>query len=197
MFFLLDVISGIVIAHIVGFFYGFEPTATHLFIGIACALLPDLDFLYHYVKTRETSAYKAHPYDHREGLHYPLLFIPIGSVLFFAIFGPVYATFFCLGALSHFLHDSVGIGWGIKWLYPLVKKNYKFFCDKNGSPSSQLVVSWSPHELTNKIVEHGDPQWIKNLFWRPLQRGTLTPLLVVEFLIPLIVIVGYIFWHFW
>lgn len=197
MFFMFDIIAGIVLAHTVGYFFGFEPSMLHVLIGIVCALLPDLDFLYHYFKTSEVSAYKGHTRDHREGLHYPLLYIPIGGMCVWVLFGDVWAVLFILGSLSHFLHDSAGIGWGIKWLFPLTANNYKFFCEKDGTLSKRLVVFWTPQELESIITAKGDKDWIRNLFWDPLKEKRFNWLLCMEFFVPLLLIIGYVIWRVW
>jgi hypothetical protein len=197
MFFLFDIIAGITLTHLVGLLFGFDPSVTHVLIGIVFALLPDLDFAYHYLRTSQVSAYKGHIEDHRDGLHYPLLYLPIGSGLTWLLFGEEWAVLFFLGSLSHFLHDSVGIGWGIKWLFPFTSKNYKFFCEKDGELSNRLVVSWTQRELTEVISAKGDKNWIANLFWKPIRTGRLSVMLVVEFAVPLLLILGYVFWRFW
>ncbi len=195
MFFLFDIIAGIVLAHLVGLLLGFDPSITHVLMGIAFALLPDLDFVYHYLRTSQVSAYKGHIEDHRDGLHYPLLYIPIGTTLIFLLYTDAWALLFCLCSLSHFLHDSVGIGWGIKWLFPFTSKNYKFFCEKDGKLSSKLIVFWTQSELREMIYVKGDKNWITNLFWKPIKTGHLNVMLVIEFVVPLLLILCYVSWR--
>lgn len=195
MFFLFDIIAGIGLTHVVGLLFGFDPSVVHVLVGIAFALLPDLDFIYHYLRTSQVGAYKGHVEDHRDGLHYPLLYIPAGSMLILFFTQDTWALLFCLCSLSHFLHDSMGIGWGIKWLFPFTSKNYKFFCEKDGTLSTRLVVSWTRSELKEIISIKGDKNWITNLFWKPIKTGRLSMMVVIEFIVPLLLVLGYVFWR--
>jgi membrane-bound metal-dependent hydrolase YbcI (DUF457 family) len=39
---------------------------------------------------------------------------------------PFWGCVFSLAITLHFLRDSLGTGWGVKLLWPLSNKNYKF-----------------------------------------------------------------------
>ena len=52
-----------------------------------------------------------------------------------------WAMFFGLAVFLHFVHDSVGIGWGIKWLWPFSRKAYKCFSEKDGAFSRRLLIA--------------------------------------------------------
>ena len=71
-------------------------------VGACFALLPDADFIVLALRRRNAL-------HHREGLHYPLLFVPIGALVC-GWFGVAWAMLFVLASLGHFIHDSIGIG---------------------------------------------------------------------------------------
>jgi len=86
----------------------------------------------------------------------------------------------------HFAHDSVGIGWGIQWLYPFSKKFYKFFSDETNELSTRFMISRTPEEQQIAVKKYGRDDWIKYYYFRP------TPISVVEysaFIISIIVLV--------
>lgn len=127
-------------------------------IGVIFALLPDMDFLIYWIKEKKTPGKFSH--NHRDLFHLPLLYIPIGSFIVFWL-GWIYLFLFVFNSLLHFLHDSFGIGWGIKWTYPLSKKTQKFFFLK------RFINSWDEDELQKIAEKYGDPNWIKNIYFRP------------------------------
>ena len=143
-----------------------------LSISIIFALLPDLDFVFGWIKHTE---FKNVSHEHRDLLHYPLLLIPLGSIMIF-LFNSNYAYLFAVLVLLHFVHDSIGIGWGVLWLYPFSKKYYKFFSEKNGSFSKRLVVSWTHKEQHEASIQFGDKDWFKNIYLK------LHPISMIEFL---------------
>ncbi len=117
---LLDIGVGILSSVFLSRSFGIALNPLFLGAGIVFSLLPDVDFLIAFRK----NAAKSH--EHRDILHYPLLFIPIGAAILF-FFNYQLAMLFIITALLHFLHDSIGLGWGIPWLYPFSKNHYAFF----------------------------------------------------------------------
>lgn len=155
---LLDIGLGIFAAIIVASLTGIHIDAMTMFVPILFVLIPDLDFLLYLVKRKPDEF----SHEHRNLLHNPLLFIPIGSIAIFFFIGLNFTYLFLLCSFAHFIHDSIGTGWGIRWLYPFSKKYYKFFSDKQGKLSSNLVVSWTPEEQSRAAAEFGDPNWLSN-----------------------------------
>lgn len=198
----LDIAFGLLVAHAATWLQDIELQTWHLVFGVIFALLPDLDAVTHYIRTRQVAAYADSPTDHRDGLHYPLVYLSAGTVLC-AVVGKIVghyeiAVLFLLASTLHFFHDSVGTGWGVKWLWPVSKHSYKLFCEKNGDWSSRFFVSWDPEELREVIIRHGDPDWIRNLFVQPLVRALsfqalppmgLTIMLLLEVVIPITFII--------
>ena len=70
----LDIAIGIFGAMAVSRFFHHELTPIFIFAGILFALLPDADYLAHLA--RGNSSKNAHR--HRDMLHFPLIFIPVG-----------------------------------------------------------------------------------------------------------------------
>lgn len=99
-------------------------------------------------------------YKHRDLLHYPMLYLPLGSLLVLLLTNYFYSLLFLLCSLLHFLHDSIGVGWGIKWLWPFSNKNFKLFSRKYPTKKRMLVVSWTPEELEREVEAAGD-KWLK------------------------------------
>ena len=140
-----------------------------LLIGIAAALLPDLDFLYQYAKTRRTPNT-----EHRDGLHYPLIVTPIVGLAGW-IFNPHVGAVMAAGTLAHFIHDSIGVGFGIKWLYPFKENSYLFFFQvknpANKNMPKQRLYSWNDKERAEAIHKYAYKDWIRFLYFRPNAYG--------------------------
>lgn len=166
----LDIGVGILLSILMHFLFAVEVNPAFLFFGIALTLFPDIDFCIEYIKHGSVGGKFIR--EHRELLHFPLAYVPVIGIIFF-VWGNMWATFAGLAFFSHFLHDSIGIGWGIKWLWPFSKKSYKFFSDKNGKFSSQILVSWNPSELQQTVTAHGDLHWIRNIYFKPSKTNIL------------------------
>lgn len=129
-------------------------------VSILFALLPDIDFVF-----KKYNGKYAHK--HRDFLHLPLLYLPIGTAVVCILFGKIWGTVFLLSSFLHFLHDSIGIGWGVKWLFPFSKNNYAFFYLYSRKIKEGLrknIFIFNEDNLQNMADEHGDPDWIKNIY---------------------------------
>jgi hypothetical protein len=142
-----------------------------LLIGVVACLLPDLDYVY-----KATITKKLPHGDHRDGLHYPLIFIPAVGLIGYLI-NPYIGLGLALGALVHFIHDSIGVGWGVKWLYPFSKKSYAFLYRANLESEKEmpkkLFYSWSDAERNVLMKKFGDPNWIKHIYFKPHIYGIM------------------------
>lgn len=155
---LADIGIGIFSAILASRLFQTKLTLLTVLIGIVFALLPDMDFLVEWIKRKRMPGKFSH--EHRNLFHLPLFYISIGSFIVFW-FGWIYLFLFVFNSLLHFLHDSFGIGWGIKWTYPLSEKTHKFFFLK------KFINSWNEDELREIVEKYGDPNWIKNIYLRP------------------------------
>ncbi len=149
-------------------------------VGVAAAFFPDLDVLRGRDKAGRVAAHSGNVKDHRHGLHYPTLTtLSIFLIVAVAVYSYTYvssagvanwplvwfwAMFVAVNVILHFVIDSFGVGWGIRWLYvphwSATHNNYKFFCDKQNRLSWQFLVSWTPEELKEAIKLYGDKDWL-------------------------------------
>lgn len=168
-----DIGIGIFISILASHIFGVDLSLRLAIMSVLANLMPDLDIFVELAKRGKIGGrVQGH---HRELTHFPLTFIPlVGAVSYF--FGQFWVFIIGLNLLAHFLHDSIGMGWGIKWLWPFSKRAYKFFSNKDGSFSGRFLVSWTPVELKTVIHNHGDDHWFRNYYLK------LHPLAVFEFL---------------
>ncbi len=135
-----------------------------LALGVVACLLPDLDFIWPLLRGKYS--YKK---AHRDGLHYPILFLPVVGAIGLLI-NPYVAATFVVGAFIHFLHDSIGIGWGVKWLFPFKNVSYAFLyrarlvAEKN--MPKKLFYSWTDAQRNSEMAKYADPHWIKHIYFQ-------------------------------
>lgn len=152
--------------------------------GIFFALSPDADYLVHLLSGG--SSRNAHK--HRDLFHRPLLFIPLGMVLLSPL-GAAWPVLFGVGALAHFIHDSIGIGWGVQWFWPFRDEHYGLFYHtqppkhRNAKLPRKLLYIWGHDKIDEINARYGDEEWIKNIYlhWHPYA--------IVEFLVFLAAVV--------
>src|SRR3989344_3650418 len=159
----LDIGFGIIGALLVSHWFAVALSHTVLGLGILFALLPDSDYLA-YLAQRGNPKF-AHR--HRDLLHKPLPFLVLGTFIAYFVGGAFTATLFAVAVSLHFLHDSVGIGWGVRWLWPFSPRSYKFFSEPDGRVwSRRLLVSWSPDELNAAAERFGEGDWFRKYYLR-------------------------------
>jgi hypothetical protein len=141
-------------------------------VGILFALLPDADFVLRWAMRRRIGKVN---HRHREFLHYPLLYVSIGSIAVGAATDMQFAFLFAALSLAHFIHDTMGIGWGIAWLYPFSPDFFKAFSERDGRFSRRLLVRWTPAEQNEVERLRGDPDWFRNIYLR------MHPISITEF----------------
>lgn len=182
---LLDIGLGILIP--LGLAKGLALPFTDSFVlwGIAFFLLPDIDFVFHMLRGR----LKNHDHKHREGLHYPILFLIIGLVICF--YSLPYGLLFLLCTMAHFIHDSIGIGWGIQWFYPISKNYYIFFYHYSlsaiGHLPNKAVRILTPQEKRILEEKYADNNWFKNVYLK------FHPYAIVELVVFLVAMVVWFF----
>ena len=159
---LFDIGTGILISIGISWFFNVELTRSLIAMGVFLVLVPDFDFLVELFKHGSVGGKEIR--EHRQISHFPLTYIPVVIVVFL-LWGTMWASFVGLCLFAHFLHDSVGIGWGIMWLWPFSHNAFKCFSEKNGAFSTRLFVAWSPEEV-KKLAASGDPNWFRNIYMR-------------------------------
>ncbi len=183
---LLDIGVGILASIFLSRFIGITLTPLFLGAGIVFALLPDADSLF---AIKKTATAKGH--EHRSVLHSPLLFIPIGTVILL-FFNYQLAALFAITTFLHFLHDSIGIGWGVRWLYPFSRNHYSFFYQyditKNHLPQ-KMIYAWSPAEVDRLSDQYGDEFWVKNIYLK------FHPYAIAELLVFILALIVLCFYH--
>lgn len=180
----LDIALGIMSAVFVGWIFDFNPNWWFFVCGVLITVLPDSDFLFHFLK-RKGDKDRIDDYKHRDLIHYPLAYLSLGTLIFYFLFGKEWALLFFLGSFLHFIHDSVGIGWGIKWLWPFSTQNYAFlylYSRRLKGGLKKLVFSFSKSDLSYYVKEHGDDDWVKNIYYK------WHPIAVIEFSVLIILI---------
>ncbi len=189
----LDTALGIFLSIFANLYFQIALTPFLVFICILFVLSPDFDYLIYLFKKKGKSDEMAHC--HRDILHYPLIFIPSGMLLL-SMFGKEWSFLFGLGSFLHFLHDSIGIGWGIRWLWPFSKNYYAFFrksVAKEKEFITHFICIWEPEEVKKMANEYGDPNWFKNIYLRP-SLISITEFTI--FLISLLILYLYLFtWY--
>lgn len=140
--------------------------------GIVFALVPDIDVIPELVARRGKLGGKEISW-HRELTHFPIVYI-VPAILVFIFAGPLWGYLFTLGAFLHLLHDSIGMGWGIQWLWPFNKNSYKFFSDETNEMSWRFLIRWTPEELPVAVSAYGKPDWIRRYYFQ------LHPIAIVE-----------------
>jgi len=172
----LDIGMGVLTAIAVTKLFLMPLTWSFIAAGIVFSLLVDIDFIFHLGKQGGTR--NAHK--HRDLLHYPLLSIPFGIIILLP-YSAAWAVLFAICFLFHFIHDSIGIGWGIQWLYPLRKNHYAFFYryepPHGRKPPKQTFYSWKHEDIDRLDRYYGDQKWIQNIYlkWHPYA--------IIEFLV--------------
>ena len=164
---LLDIGLGIFAALGVANLFGQIPTAFFILAGIGFALLPDLDFLYALVRYGPSDHHAM--IRHRDYLHYPVFYLAAGALIALTA-GPARGALFLIATFAHLLHDSIGLGWGVAWLWPLSDKHYTFFWRyvvPGKELPRQLIYCWERARIDDLIDEYRDPQWLKNIYFRP------------------------------
>jgi hypothetical protein len=160
----LDIGIGLLGALLQAHFGHEDVTAGLLVLGAIFALLPDVDFLVSGL--RKGSLFKV-DHTHRDLLHHPVPYVAVGGLIVWFL-APQYTLLFIVLSLAHFVHDSMGVGWGIPWLSPLSRRYVKFFTDRRtNKPSSSLALLWTTHERDALIKKYHNPNWMKDTYGRP------------------------------
>ena len=187
----LDIKLGLLWAFLVAILFEKVITPEWLILGVVFALLPDIDFWLEYIKRGTVGGTVIDL--HRTFLHTPILYIPI--ILFIGTwYGPAWMVLFAFGVLGHHLHDSVGMGYGVRWLWPFTTHWYKFFSSKDGEiyyDFQHFFVSWSDEEMKALVKKRGNDNWLKKdlAYMRHHWKSILGKLMITIAAITLLIIV--------
>ena len=75
----LDIGIGLMVSKILIKTMGFYAPTVFIILGVVFSLLPDIDFIFHLLKKKRLNEYN---HKHRDYLHYPILYIGGGFILF-------------------------------------------------------------------------------------------------------------------
>ncbi len=177
---LADFANGIFATLLAAYFTGTEVLWWHFLIGIPLAMLPDLDALPELLRRGKVSSSSENTRDHRDGLHFPILFLIVGIAAgqYFGFYGYL----FLFATMLHFVNDLYGTGWGIPLFWPVTKRKYKFFGSRVNQLKSMLpaddgegsliaseqqphfIASWSEEEMPYYIKRFGVDDWIDKVY---------------------------------
>lgn len=152
----LDIGVGILLSLIVSHIFGVEPTAVFVVCGVLFALLPDIDILPPLARVS---------YDHRSFLHYPAVYVPFMVAIYFWA-GPLWGTLFTLAIVLHFIHDTIGLGWGVAWLWPLTPRKFLFPGEERKADFG-FFMTWLPEQEPALGAKYHKPNWLQEYYLRP------------------------------
>lgn len=169
---LLDIGMGILMVLFVSRIFALPVGAFMVIAGIIFSLIMDADAVIDLIVHRGA----AESYKHRNLFHIPLIYIPMGMavIYFFQSYQSLYPPLalpllFGLCSLAHYIHDSIGIGWGVKWLYPFRDDQYSFFYQYNAHkaglhPSKWGIYVWKSADIDLLEEKYGDRDWFKHIY---------------------------------
>ena len=149
------------------------PIVSIIYFALVFSILPDLDFVIYKI----FGIHQGKNYKHKDLFHYPLLYLPIGFSLLI-LTSKILAIIFLIVSILHFMHDSITYGRGVKWLFPFSKNSFAFIYLYSRVVKIglwQWVFIFNDKNLDKWDEEHGDENWIKNIYYN------LHPIAIVEF----------------
>jgi len=158
----LDIGVGILISILVAHQFSIPLDPILIVLGIGASLFPDIDII-----TKLWGRWR-----HRELTHYPFAYVPVLFVVYLLV-GPMYTSLLLLGVFAHLIHDTIGIGWGVSWFWPLTRRRFLFFPEKGRRRRYGWCMTWLPEER-KKIIE--DPvvhNWVITYYLRPSILGAV------------------------
>jgi hypothetical protein len=170
----LDIAIGLLCALVYAMVANVDFSIGLLLFGVCFALLPDFDFIAVLFSKKMRGRF-AHR--HRNVLHHPLLLLPAVFFTVQYLLSTSLATLAVFATLLHFIHDSFGEGWGVKWLSPFSNKMFKCFENK------QIICSRSPSEVDLLADKHGNDDWIRDGYLR------LNKTLVFQFMLLIVLLI--------
>lgn len=173
---LADISNGIFAVFFASYVTNTEIAWWYFVVGIFFAMCPDLDAIPELLVRGKIGSSKKYIRDHREGLHYPILFVILGITL--SVLVGFWGYLFLFATTLHFVNDFYGTGWGIKLLWPISNTQFKllgrranklrYLLEQEGSWKTlpvpekrlRLIVSWSADELPRYIERWGVDDWV-------------------------------------
>lgn len=151
----LDIAVGILCSLVLAHAFGLRASLSLILFGVGSALLPDIDVL---------PVFRRVTYDHRSSFHWPLVYVPVAAMLL--ALDPLYGELFLLAICAHFIHDTVGIGWGVAWFAPFSLRKF-LFPERDRRREYGWLMTWLPEEEGAMAAKYHDPHWLRTWYARP------------------------------
>lgn len=182
---LLDIGLGIFIAIATSKVFGQAFDWRLVVASIVLMLLPDTDVLFGFLKGRGLGSFG---HEHRNFFHYPIVYVGIGLIFLFLLgLDKKWFFVFAIASFLHFLHDSIGIGWGIQWLWPFSDTYYAFLYLYK--MPFRFIYSFTPAKQVDVAKKFGDSNWIKNIYFNFHPIGIVEALVFIVSIIALIIFI--------
>lgn len=160
-----DFANGVFAVAISAWLFDFELLLWHFVVAFMIALLPDLDALpevLQYGQVGQSREDTALDTNHRTYLHYPAVYIVFGLLIF--KWHSFWGATFLIGTTLHFVRDMLGTGWGVKALWPVTNKNYRFFTQ--GNSDFKPVAAMTDEQTSRFAEDHGNSSWLEETYLR-------------------------------
>jgi hypothetical protein len=171
----LDLGVGIFASIFVSWQFGLPFDWRLLMWGMGFSLLPDLDYFIHLARRGKLDQYT---FKHREIFHWPIPYLALGAVVLWP-WGMPWVALFWICSLAHFIHDSVGIGYGVQWFQPFSKHRFEFFYSFRPPQAPKAPIRpvhvWKHEEMDRLVQTVGDPDYLGNVYFK------LHPYAIAEF----------------
>jgi len=110
-----------------------EYTSLHIILLTIFSVLPDIDMIYLFIKSRRQNRVLSH---HDFFTHWPIIYLPF--LLLLILHHNIYTIIMAFGVYSHLIMDTFASGKGIKWAFPLSRRYYNFFASKTAGKENTL-----------------------------------------------------------
>lgn len=180
MFF--DIGIGLLLSTFVGVTTGSYPSWLWLLIGVTGALWPDADFIVWILRGNKVDHLT---HQHRDLLHRPLVLMPLLTTTIWLWLGWQLGLLFGLATLAHFTQDTIGHGWGIRWLWPL---DSRYWCCHLFGDQPAKLYRWTKQEQDEICDRFGNHQWMKQSY------GGLSRSMIVELIVMTIGTISVVAW---
>lgn len=153
-----DIGIGLLMATIVGAVTGSEPSWMLLAVGVTGALWPDADFIVWIMRGKKVDHLT---HQHRDLLHRPLVLTPLLTTAVWWLLGWRPGVLFVVTTIAHFTHDTIGHGWGIKWLWPV---DNRYWCYRSFGDQPTKLYAWTKQEQDELCEQYGNRQWMQQAY---------------------------------
>lgn len=168
----IHLFAGSLVFLLFGKIFDFEVNRMYLLLGAFWGIVPDpISYILSWaVKFNKWS------HTHRDNFSHSVFFPGI-VILIAILLNNKMAITVGVAMLTHPLLDLVGIGWGVKLFYPLIKNTYKMFY------KGRILTVWNQDEVNAEARKFGDDDWVRSIYFRPNIVGASEWLSLAGFLL--------------